>query len=439
VYSLPETLGARPGVETQPDANELIPQEHALRPPRQRQDEQRRRDQGAERHRGQDEPRRRLLSERTRGAQAQLRWPLTVYLASRVLYLLIALADVVYKHWSLTAQVSNWDGVWYLALAGHGYPAHVSHLQTTLGFFPLYPLLVWLVAHVLFCGYVFAGVLISLLGGLITTVLVQRLAAGWWGEQAGRRASLFFCLFPGSIVFSMVYSEGLMLPLAAGALYALERRRWVLAGVLAACATAVGPVAFAIIPACAAAAFVEVRRRGWRDGQARRALLAPALAPLGAIAFGAFLWIWTGSPFASYTAQRYGWDERSTPLALWHTTKHLWHQIIHLHGLPNPGLNLNYVSGLVGAAFLAWALMLLYRHRRSIPAPAIWWTLGISFLTVTSENVPPNPRMLMCAFPALIVVAYELRGRAFNRLIAISSALLVVMSVISFVGTGLRP
>jgi Mannosyltransferase (PIG-V) len=419
VYSLPEALGTRPGVETHPDATQPIPQDEALRPaPR---------------------PARWTRGDRARAALAQLRWPLTVYLGSRLIYLLISVGDVLYKGWSLPAQASNWDGVWYLALAQYGYPTHVSHLQTTLGFFPLYPLLVWLVAHVLFCGYVMAGVLISLVGGFVTTVLVQRMAAGWWGESAGRRAALFFCLFPGSIVFSMVYSEGLMLPLAAGALYALERRRWVLAGLLAACATAVGPVAFAIIPACVAAAFLELRRRGWADRSAWRAVAAPALAPLGAIGFAAFLWLWTGSPFASYTAQRYGWDERSTPLALWHTTKHLWHQIVHFHGLPHPGLNLNYVSGLVGAAFLAWALVLIRRQRPRIPAPALWWTLGITVLTITSENVPPNPRMLICAFPALMVVAYELRGRAYRRLIAISTGLLLVMSVVSFVGTGLRP
>ncbi len=415
VYSVPETLGTRPDLEAHADAIEQEELDRLYELPARR-------------------PRERWL-----GAVRELRWPLGIFLLSRVLYLLIALTDLVYKHWSLKSQVSNWDGVWYLVLAGHGYPDHVSHLQTTLGFFPLYPALVWLFSHILFCGYVIAGVLLSTIGGFITTVLVQRMASSWWGEQAGKRAALFFVLFPGSIVFSMVYSEGLLLPLAAGSIYALQKRKWVLAGLLAACATAVGPVAFSIIPACAAAAVIEIRRRGWADREARRSLLAPLLAPLGAVTFGVFLWLWTGSPFASYIAQRYGWDERSTPIALWHTTTKLWHQIIHFGGLTHPGINLNYVSGLLGGAFLAWALVLMWRNRRHIPAPAIWWTLGMTFLTVTSENVPPNPRMLICAFPALMVVAYEMRGRNFNKLIAATTVLLFAMSFVSFVGTGLRP
>lgn len=415
VHPLPDTVAARPEAEAHADATGQDELDRLYELPA--------RDPGG----------------RWRGALRELRWPLGVYLLSRFLYLVIALADDAIQHWSLRAQVSNWDGGWYLALAAQGYPGHATHAQTTLGFFPLYPGLMWLVAHVFFCGYVVAGVLISTVGGFITTVLVQRMATSWWGDGAGRRAVIFYVLFPGSIVFSMVYSEGLMLPLATGSIYALQKRKWVLAGLLAAAATATAPLAFSLILACAAASFVEVRRRGWRDPEARRSLLAPSLAPLGAAAFGAFLWIWTGTPFASYIAQRYGWDERSTPIALWHTTTKLWHQIIHFGSATHPGINLNYVSGLVGAAFLAWALVLLWRNRRRIPAPAIWWTLGITFLTITSENVPPNPRMLICAFPALMVVAYEMRGRNFTRLIAVTTVLLFAMSFVSFVGTGLRP
>jgi hypothetical protein len=414
VHSVPDTLGTRPDLEAHTDAIEQAELDRLYELPA------------------------RAPRERWRQAVRELRWPLGIYLLSRFFYLLVALGDLLYKHWSLKAQVSNWDGVWYMVLAGHGYPHHVSHLQTTLGFFPLYPALVWLLSHVL-CGYVIAGVLISMIGGFVTTVLVQRMAASWWDEDAGRRAALFYVLFPGSIVFSMVYSEGLMLPLAAGCLYALQKRKWVLAGLLAALATATAPLAFSIILACAAAAFVELRRHGWKDREARRSLLAPLLAPLGAVLFGAFLWLWTGSPFASYIAQRYGWDERSTPIALWHTIKKLWHQLMHLGGLHHPGINLNYVSGLLGAAFLAWAFVLMWRHRREIPIPAIWWTIGIAILTLTSENVPPNPRMLICAFPALMVVAYELRGRNYNKLIAATTVLLFAMSFASFVGTGLRP
>jgi hypothetical protein len=376
---------------------------------------------------------------RPRRAISDLRWPLGVYAATRLVLAVIAYVDTLLQHWTLSAEIANWDGVWYLSLLAHGYPTHVSHAQTTLGFFPLYPLTMWLVTHALLCSPSLAGLLISVIGGFVATVLVQRLCSDWWGQAAGRRAVLLFCLFPGSIVFSMIYTEGLLIPLVAACLLALERRRWLVAGLLAAAATATGPVAVALIPACAVAAALELRRRRWRDLRALRALAAPLLAPLGIVAFGAFLWLWTGSPLASYAAQRYGWDERSDPLAIVHSTELLVRQIAQFHDIHHPAVNLNYLSGLIGAVVLIIGVWLLLRERPRIPLPAIVWTIGIGVLTLTSANVPPNPRMLICAFPAVLVFAHRLKDKAFTRLVGATAILFVVMSYVSFVGHGLRP
>src|SRR5262249_14832297 len=183
----------------------------------------------------------------------------------------------------------------------------------------LFPMLIWVIARPFYfvglglaTSYILAGIIIALVSGAIATVLVGRLAQRWWGEAAARRALLFFCLFPGSIVFSMVYTEGLLLALVAGAILAVERRRWLTAGILAGLATAVGPVATAIIPALAIVALLEIRRHGWRDREARRALLAPVLAPAGLIGFGAFLWIWPGSPVPSYSTPHSRWGRQGT-------------------------------------------------------------------------------------------------------------------------------
>ncbi|MDQ6804508.1 MAG: hypothetical protein M3065_05980 [Actinomycetota bacterium] len=367
-------------------------------------------------------------------ALERLRYPFVVYISSRMLHLLLAVVVGAGEHWSVKRELSNWDGVWYRRLAGLGYPDHVLHTQSTQGFFPLYPMLMWVVQHALICSIFLAGVLISGVGGFIATVLVQRLTAGWWGEEASRRAVLVFCFFPGSVVFSMVYSEGILLPLIVGSLLALERRRWLLAGVLAAFATAVGPTAVAIIPACAVAALIEIRRRGWK---ASRALIAPLLAPVGIVAFGAFLWVWTGTPFASYYAQHHEWGEKSNPLALVTLVLRLFNESYFTNSFIH--VNLNYVAGLVGACFLFFALYLLVKTRPRISAPAIVWTLGISFLAVTSENVPPNPRLLITAFPAVLVVAYRFKDKAFRWLMAANVLLLILMTTGTYIGTALRP
>jgi hypothetical protein len=388
-------------------------------------------------------------SARLRAAGVALhraRFAILVYLGSRALLLAVAIVNGALRHHALLNELANWDGYWYRWIANGGYPTHASHLQTTLGFFPLYPLVIWpvsrvalvLSSHSSIWAITATGVFVSGVGGLVATVLVERLAAGWWGRDAGRRAAILFCLFPGSVVFSMVYAEGILIPLAAGCILALERRRWLLAGILAGLATASEPEALVLVLVCGVSAGLELRRRGWHDRGARRSLLAPLLSLSGIAAVGAFLWSWTGTPFATLIAQHYGWHERTDPFALVHLAQSLGGDISFTH-FNNPTINLNLVVGLAGAIFLFGMLFLLLKLRRLISVEALVWTLGISFLAVTSEHTPPNPRLLITAFPAVIVLAYYLRRMSFASFAVLNGALLAGLSALTFVGITLRP
>ena len=386
------------------------------------------------------------LYRRAVAAAYQARFAIAVYLGTRALLLLVAFVNGALRHHSFSHELAQWDGLWYRELADHGYPNHVVHEQSTLGFFPLYPGVLWVISHALvvpvahheILSATVAGVLVSGAGGLVATVLVGRLAAGWWGEQAARRAILIFCLFPGSVVFSMVYAEGLMLPLAAGCILALQRRRWVLAGVLAGLATATEPEALVLMLVCAVSAGLELRRRGPRDRVALRSLLAPALSVTGAGAFAVFLWTWTGSPFASLIAQRDGWSERTDVVAIVHLAQQVGDQISLRH-FNHPTIDLNLVVGLGGAVVLIALLVLVVRNRREMSIEAIVWTFGISWLALTSEYTPPMPRLIITAFPAVIVLARYVRGRAFTVLLWVNGVALVGLSALTFVGTTLRP
>jgi hypothetical protein len=70
---------------------------------------------------------------------------------------------------------------------------------------------------------------------------------------------------------------------------------------------------------------------------------------------------------------------------------------------------------------------------------AIVYTLGIAWLGMTSEYVPPMPRLLITAFPAVIVVARYVRGRWFTAILWLNGITLVGLSALTFVGTTLRP
>lgn len=369
-----------------------------------------------------------------------------MYLATRLLLLVVAFVNGTLRHHAFTHELSQWDGLWYRMVADHGYPTHVIHVQSTLGFFPVYPLLIWVVSHAFvvpvahyeILSSTVAGLIVSGIGGLVATVLVQRLATGWWGGRAGRKAVLIFCLFPGSVVFSMVYAEGVVLALAAGCILALQQRRWLLAGALAGIATATEPEAIVLVLVCAVSAVLELRRRGVGDPAARRSLIAPALSVVGVGAFAVFLWFWTGSPFASLIAQRDGWSEKTDVFAVLHLAQITVSQISFSH-FDHPTIDLNLVVGLVGAIVLLVLLVLVIRNRREMSVEAIVWTFGISWLAMTSEYTPPNPRLLITAFPAVIVLARYVHGKWWTALLCANGVMLAGLSALTFVGTTLRP
>jgi hypothetical protein len=376
-------------------------------------------------------------------ALTPIRFAVLVYCATWVLLLVVAVINGALRHHAVLHELANWDGLLYRQLANNGYPNFVPHARSTLGFFPLYPLIMWPLGHAfswvtsqgIITGLTLAGLTISGVGGLITTVIVQRLATGWWGEAAGRRAVVLFCLFPGSVVFSMVYGEGLALSLAAGCILALQRRRWLLAGVLAGIATAATPESVVLVLVCAISALLELRRRGWR---ARQSLVAPVLSVTGIAAFAIYLWAHAGTPFAYTQAQKYGWNEKFDLFAIGHLFRSLADQVSFSH-FNSPTINLNLVVGAAGVIVLAVLLVLLFMRRREVSVEALAWTLGISWLMLTSEYTPPNPRLLITAFPAVIAPAYYLRGKGFAAVAAVSGVLLAGLSALTFVGTTLRP
>jgi len=369
-----------------------------------------------------------------------------IYVATRGLLLLAAYLQSSFGHHDFLHELANWDGLWYREVANHGYLDHVSYAQTTLGFFPLFPLAIWLLEPIIMVATgqdgiwaaSVAGAAISMIGGGVATYFIYRLATGWWGRETARKATALFIIFPGSVVFSMVYSEGLLLPLAAACLFALERRRWLLAGVLAGFATAVQPTGLALIPVCAISALLELRRQGWKLSTLRRVIVAPILSLFGIAAFAIFLWFWTGTPLANYEAQHHGWNEKTDPLAIVHLITTLISEVSFDH-FNKPTINLNLVVGLIGAFLLIWTLILLVRERHRVSVEAMIWTAGISFLALTSEYVPPNPRLLITAFPAVMVVARYVHGRAWSLVLWGNGILLIVLSVCTFWGTTLRP
>lgn len=293
--------------------------------------------------------------------------------------------------------LTSWDGIWYLRIVRYGYPSFVppnityDDTQARVAFFPAYPYLVRGIDQVLPGGDTFAALLVNLVLGVLFILLVGLLTRHWFGEAVAGRAMVVLALFPGSFVLSFAYSEALLLCLAAACLLCLERERWVLAGLLAALGTAARPNGVALIVACAVAAVIVIRRqRQWK------AVIAPALAPVGFLAFQVWIDHHTGESRAWFRVQGEAWKEgASFGLTALRRTLEAFTQ-----PLTSPTDLITAVSFLstLLVIWIAWR-----RHR--LPAYAAAYSAVIVALMLLPATVTARPRFLFTAFPLLIAAA----------------------------------
>lgn len=348
-----------------------------------------------------------------------------VYLASRVVTFASAWLASLVTGRPLARVLSSWDGNWYIAATLFGYPRTAAEgsfvegtgarVESPIAFFPLYPLVTRALRWVLPLSPYEAAVLASLFFGGVAALLVWLIAAQVFDRRVADRTVVLFCFFPGAFVLSWVYAEALMLALAAACLLALLRRRWLLAGLAAALAGATRPNALALVLACAWVAGVAVwKRREWR------ALVAPALAPIGALAYFAFLWRHTGDPFVWFYVQRHGWGEgidfgrHNLEVALDFVTD----------PLSDP---LTFIVGL-GLALVIFTVVLLVRAR--LPGALNVYALGLLGLTLASQTLSARPRFILSAFPLLIPLAKAVKGTAFAALASAFGGCMAILGVL---------
>ena len=190
---------------------------------------------------------------------------------------------------------ARWDSDWYVQIAQHGYIWPSSRPA----FFPLYPLLVGPLGHLLGGHTVLAGVVVSLAACAGSFVLLDKLALLKLGEEGARRALLFLAIFPTTLFLGAVYSESLYLMLSLAAFLLAERGRFWSAGVAGGLAALTRPVGLALVPALAILA--------WRSPDRQRALSGVATIPLLFSLYPLVLWLWIGHPLAFLAAQKGIW------------------------------------------------------------------------------------------------------------------------------------
>lgn len=130
----------------------------------------------------------------------------------------------------LFSVLVQWDGLWYLDIVRHGY-AYSPVRQSSIAFFPVYPLLVKFVSYI-YRDVAVAGVLTSNLCLLVAGLLLYRLVETEYNNARVSRLAVVFLMFsPAGVFYSSAYPDSTYLVFGIGAFVAVQYQRWLLAGI----------------------------------------------------------------------------------------------------------------------------------------------------------------------------------------------------------------
>ena len=312
----------------------------------------------------------------------------------------------------------HWDSVWFIHIADHGYDS-----KQVSAFFPLYPLVVRVLSHVV-GSTVVAGCLVSLAAGAAGVAVVHRIARMYVGSEAAWDTALLIALYPLAFVFTAVYSDGLFLALSAGAYLAAAQRRPMAAGVLGALAVGTRLIGLALLPALVLLLWPGARREAAR-------LVPLLLLPLALGVYVLYLHHHVGDALAFARAQGTYWNRHVSavgPLGgAWDGLSAGYHGSLELlRHLPRG-------SGAPGGfpAHDQWAawnvlqlLLLVAACWLTVAAWRIATPLGVYsaatiaiFLSSPADFVPlvSTPRFLLSDFPVFIALAVQTRRHASAR------------------------
>ncbi len=339
-----------------------------------------------------------------------------------------------------------WDGWWYAGIARRGYLFFRPGRQSPIAFFPAFPLsmrfLGWVVG-----GPLVAGVLITVACGLGVAVLFHRWCVAKLGPARARLAVFLFLLYPFAFyLMGAVYADALFLVAALAAFLALERDRPVLAGLAGLVATASRPVGVALVLGLWVLALERKGLLGrirtftgpWRAwpreawSRMRPADAGLLLAPLGLVAFSAFLWLRFGQPLGFLdTAGALGWDQPPGPQT-WFKVR--WFQAMWNGPWDNGHfghLFVNALATVVTAAFIPSVF------RRFGWGYGIFVTFAVVVTAISTKDFVGMGRYCLAAFPCFAVAADLLYRRVWltRALLAVSTTGLVVMAQLHARGT----
>lgn len=304
-----------------------------------------------------------------------------------------------------------WDSFWYMDIAENGYSEvgrnFLSPDQANYAFFPLYPLLMRFLGTVLGNRYYLAGVIISNICIIVSSILLYKLVQLDSDEKTALQSVKYLFLFPTAFIFSGVFTESLYLCLVLLCFYLARTKKWMLVGIAGfflALTRSLGVLM--IVPLT----YEYLKEKKFRLNQVRLNSLFLLFIPLGLLVFAVYNFFLAGD-FLAFKDIQAAWNrEMSDPFTA------------IISGFQQ-GLFKSDFKKLLEAAFTAVSLLLLIAFFRKVQF-SYWLFAMFSILVPLTGGVDSIPRYVLPVFPLFILLAKLSKNRDFDDSATLSLGLL---------------
>jgi Gpi18-like mannosyltransferase len=281
--------------------------------------------------------------------------------------------------------------------------------QQLYGVFPLYPVLIRLIAIDLsYNSLSAAALIISNICSLIALVYLYKLAKLDYSDGVAQKAVLFLSIFPTAYFLAAPYTEGLFFALTISSLYYARQSKWPLAGVLGFLAALSRIGGLLMLPIL----LVEyLHQRGWNLKKIQLNIIWLFGALAGFLVYLNINYQTWGNAFKFMEIQREHWYNTLDPfLGLSRT----W-------GWANNGVYPEYVIlGIAPLVFAVFGLLMIgigfWRKFR----PSYMATMILSWMLAVATSMWISvPRYIMAMFPMFILLGTLTQKKWVNAIIAV--------------------
>lgn len=324
---------------------------------------------------------------------------------------------------------ADFDGVHYLRIAEKGYAEFLYF------FFPLYPLLIRIVAPLFGGGteaFLFSGLAISHLALFFGIVgLIKLLRLDYEKDLTGL-VVLLILVFPTSFYFGSVYSESLFFLLSIWAFYFARKGRWIVAGLMGAFSSASRIVGVALFPAFIVEAITQMKRKNTHPFLP---VVASFFTLFGFFSYAVFLDEKVGDPLAFFhSLGRVFGEQRSEYLVILPRVfyRYIFKILPSLNYSYFPGVFTAWLEFLTGVIFVILSVLGLLASLGKLgkvkiaPSYAVYLFLGYLIPTF-SGSFSSLPRYVLVIFPGFIILAsYLIRLPPITRFVVVGISLILL-------------